>query len=220
MLSLYQMMLRLAIAAALGAVIGLERELRRRPAGIRTSLFVCMAAALFTMLSGEISHRLGDTGSTRIASNIVQGIGFLGAGAILKEAGTLVGLTTAATIFLEAAIGMAVGGGLITVGAFATGIAIFSLVVLGWVESAFNLKPRTMAFRFTTSQSESLSTEIQKLLADLKIKMRHFRVSMAGLLSIVEFDAEVSHRQQEKIVAQLDRPGVVTEVIPVEGHQE
>jgi len=213
-------MLRLAIAAALGAVIGLERELRRRPAGIRTSLFVCMAAALFTMLSGEISHRLGDTGSTRIASNIVQGIGFLGAGAILKEAGTLVGLTTAATIFLEAAIGMAVGGGLITVGAFATGIAIFSLVVLGWVESAFNLKPRTMAFRFTTSQSESLSTEIQKLLSDLKIKMQHFRVSMAGLLSIVEFDAEVSHRQQEKIVAQLDRPGVVTEVIPVEGHQE
>ena len=220
MLSLHQLMLRLAIAAALGAVIGLERELRRRPAGIRTSLFVCMAAALFTMLSGEISHRLGDTGSTRIASNIVQGIGFLGAGAILKEAGTLVGLTTAATIFLEAAIGMAVGGGLITVGAFATGIAIFSLVVLGWVESAFNLKPRTMAFRFTTSQSESLSTEIQKLLSDLKIKMQHFRVSMAGLLSIVEFDAEVSHRQQEKIVAQLDRPGVVTEVTPMEGHQE
>ena len=220
MLSLHQMFLRLAIAAALGAVIGLERELRRRPAGIRTSLFVCMAAALFTMLSGEISHRLGDTGATRIASNIVQGIGFLGAGAILKEAGTLVGLTTAATIFLEAAIGMAVGGGLITVGAFATGIAIFSLVVLGWVESAFNLKPRTMAFRFTTSQSESLSTEIQKLLSDLKIKMQHFRVSMAGLLSIVEFDAEVSHRQQEKIVAQLDRPGVVTEVTPVEGHQE
>src|ERR1700687_177962 len=220
MLSLHQLMLRLAIAAALGAVIGLERELRRRPAGIRTSLFVCMAAALFTMLSGEISHRLGDTGSTRIASNSVQGIGFLGAGAILKEAGTLVGLTTAATIFLEAAIGMAVGGGLITVGAFATGIAIFSLVVLGWVESAFNLKPRTMAFRFTTSQSESLSTEIQKLLSDLKIKMQHFRVSMAGFAFLVGFDAEVSHRQQEKIVAQLDRPGVVTEVIPVEGHQE
>jgi putative Mg2+ transporter-C (MgtC) family protein len=220
MLSLHQMFLRLVIAAALGAVIGLERELRRRPAGIRTSLFVCMAAALFTMLSGEISHRLGDTGSTRIASNIVQGIGFLGAGAILKEAGSLVGLTTAAAIFLEAAIGMAVGGGLFAVGAFATGIAIFALVALGWLESAFNLKPRTMAFRFTTSHAEGLSTEIQKLLQDLKIKMQHFRVSMAGLLSIVEFEAEVSHRQQEKIVAQLDRPGVVTEVTPMEGHQE
>jgi putative Mg2+ transporter-C (MgtC) family protein len=218
MLSFHQMIVRLAIAAALGAAIGLERELRRRPAGIRTSLFVCMAAALFTMLSGEISHRLGDTGSTRIASNIVQGIGFLGAGAILKETGSLVGMTTAATIFLEAAIGMAVGGGLIAIGASATGIALFSLVVLGWLESAFNLKPRTMAFRFTTSHAESLSTEVQKLLVDLKIRMQHFRVSMAGLLSIVEFDAEVSHRQQQKIIAQLDRQGVVTEVTPVEGH--
>src|ERR1700730_5411033 len=112
MLPLDQILLRLTVAALLGAAIGVERDLRRRPAGIRTSLFVCMAAALFTMLSGEIARRFGDTGTTRIASNIVQGIGFLGAGAILKEAGGLVGLTTAATIFLEAAIGMAVGGGL------------------------------------------------------------------------------------------------------------
>lgn len=220
MLSLHEMLLRLAIAAALGAIIGVERELRRRPAGIRTSLFVCMAAALFTILSGEISHRFGDTGSTRIASNIVQGIGFLGAGAILKGAGGIVGLTTAATIFLEAAIGMAIGGGLIAMGAAATGVAVFALVVLGWIESIFNLKPRTMAFRFTTGHEESLSTEIQELLAELKIKMQHFRVSMPGLHSIVEFDAEVSHRQQEKIVAQLDRQGVVTEVVPVEGQHE
>jgi len=91
--------MRLTVAAALGAVIGIERDLRRRPAGIRTSLFVCLATALFTILSGEIAHRFGDTGSTRIASNIVQGIGFLGAGAILREAGGVVGMTTAATVF-------------------------------------------------------------------------------------------------------------------------
>jgi len=87
MLSLQEIFLRLTVAAVLGAVIGIERDLRRRPAGVRTSLFVCMATALFTILSGEIAHRLGDTGSTRIASNIVQGIGFLGAGAILEEIG-------------------------------------------------------------------------------------------------------------------------------------
>jgi putative Mg2+ transporter-C (MgtC) family protein len=220
MLSYHEMVLRLVIAAALGASIGVERDLRRRPAGIRTSLFVCMAAALFTMLSGEIARRFGDTGSTRIASNIVQGIGFLGAGAILKEAGGLVGLTTAATIFVEAAIGMAIGGGFIAVGASTTGIVLFSLVVLGWCEHVFNLKPRNMAFRITTSNTESVSTEIQKLLDRLKIKMQHFRVSMAGTTSIVEFDAELSHRQQEEIVAQLNRQGVITEIIPVEGHHE
>ena len=220
MLSFHQMALRLAIAAALGAIIGFERELRRRPAGIRTSLSICMAAALFTILSGEIAHRLGDSGSTRIASNIVQGIGFLGAGAILKEAGSVVGMTTAAAIFLEAAIGMAIGGGFIAIGVSATGIALFGLVMLGWIENVFNLKHRTVAFRFTTEHAESLSTEIQKLLAELKIRVRHFRVSMSGLLSIVEFQAEVSHRQQEKIVAQLDRQGVTAEVIPFEERHE
>src|SRR5947209_18009151 len=111
MLSLHEIFLRLTVAAALGAVIGVERDLRRRPAGIRTSLFVCLATALFTILSGQIARLLGDTGSTRIASNIVQGIGFLGAGAILRESAGVVGLTTAATILVEAAIGMAAGGG-------------------------------------------------------------------------------------------------------------
>src|ERR1700752_3481369 len=120
MLSVGEILLRLTVAAVLGAVIGIERDLRRRPAGIRTSLFVCLATALFTILSGEIAHTLGDTGSTRIASNIVQGIGFLGAGAILRGAGGVTGLTTAATIFAEAAIGMAAGGGFFRVAGYAT----------------------------------------------------------------------------------------------------
>src|SRR2546427_1521492 len=111
MLSLHEIFLRLTVAAALGAIIGIEREVRRRPAGIRTSLFVCLATALFTILSGEIAHLLGDTGSTRIASNIVQGIGFLGAGAILREAGGGGGVTPAGAVPVGAATRMAAGGG-------------------------------------------------------------------------------------------------------------
>ena len=220
MLSLHEIFLRLTVAAALGAVIGVERDLRRRPAGIRTSLFVCLATALFTILSGEIARRFGDTGSTRIASNIVQGIGFLGAGAILREAGGRVGMTTAATIFVEAAIGMAAGGGLYAVAAYATGLVLFGLVCLGWFAQRFNLKYRRMAFRITTSQAESVATEVQRMMAGLKAAMQHFRVSMAGGSSIVEFESEVSHSQQEKIVTQLNRQGVITEVMPLEGYQE
>src|SRR5207245_11576868 len=121
MLPLHEILLRLTVAAALGAIIGIERDLRRRPAGIRTSLFVCLATALFTILSGEIAHRFGDTGSTRIASNIVQGIGFLGAGAILRDAGGVVGMNTATTGFVEVANGMATGGGLYAVAVYGTG---------------------------------------------------------------------------------------------------
>src|ERR1700720_18124 len=151
MLSLHEIFLRLTVAAVLGAIIGIERELRRRPAGIRTSLFVCLATALFTILSGEIAHRFGDTGSTRIASNIVQGIGFLGAGAILRESGGVVGMTTAATVFVEAAIGMAAGGGLYFVAAYATGLVIFSLVVIGWFAHPVKFNIRIMVCCITTS---------------------------------------------------------------------
>jgi putative Mg2+ transporter-C (MgtC) family protein len=141
MLPLDQTILRLTVAALLGAVIGVERDLRRRPAGIRTSLFVSLGAALFTLLSGVIAQQFGDSGSTRIASNIVQGIGFLGAGAILRESGSIVGMTTAATIWVEAAIGMAVGAGLYAVAGFSTVLVLIALVALGWCEERFGLKP-------------------------------------------------------------------------------
>ncbi len=220
MLPLHEIVLRLTVAAGLGAAIGIERDLRRRPAGIRTSLFVCLATALFTILSGEIAHALGDTGTTRIASNIVQGIGFLGAGAILRGGGSIVGMTTAATIFVEAAIGMAAGGGLYAVAGYATGLVLFGLIVLGWLSERLDLKRRYMVFRITTSHADNPASEVQRLLSGMKIAMRQFRVSMAGVNSIVEFESEVSHSQQEAIVTQLLRQGVITEVIPVEAHHE
>jgi putative Mg2+ transporter-C (MgtC) family protein len=151
---------------------------------------------------------------------LVQGIGFLGAGAILREAGGLVGLTTAATIFVEAAIGMAVGAGLYAVGGYATGVVLFALVVLGWVARMANLKPRMMGFRITASHAEGIATEVQQLLESLKLKPQQFRVSMNGATSIVEFQADTGHRQQEQIVQRLNRPGVVVEVVPFEGHHE
>jgi len=220
MLSFHEIFLRMLFAAGLGAAIGVERDLRRRPAGIRTSAFVCLATALFTILSNELARLWGDTSPTRIASNIVQGIGFLGAGAILKDSAGLVGMTTAATIFAEAAIGMAAGGGMYRVAASAAAIVLFGLVVLSWGAEKLQLKARVMVFRFTTSHADNVATEVQRLMADLKIVMNHFRVSMAGTNSIVEFEAEVNGRQQEKIVEQLNRQGVATEVLLVEGRLE
>lgn len=220
MLSLHEILVRLTFAAAMGAVIGIERVVRRRPAGVRTSLFVCVATALFTILSNELAHRFGDTSGTRIASNIVQGIGFLGAGAILRGPGGVLGMTTAATIFVEAAIGMAAGGGMYAVAGYSTGLVLFGLTVIGWAERFFNLKCRLMVFRFTTSHADSVSTEVQRLMANLKISLQHLRISMAGTSSVVEFEADVSHKQQEAILTQLNRQGVVAEVAPVEAHQE
>src|SRR5216110_2647073 len=134
MLPLSTIIYRLLWAGLLGSLIGLERIRSKRPAGLRTSLFVCTAAALFTIVSVEFAKMTGDTSTTRIASNIVQGIGFLGAGVILREKGSVVGMTTAATIFLEAAMGMAAGAGLYRVSGIAAGIVLFALTFLIYVE--------------------------------------------------------------------------------------
>src|SRR5271156_3640247 len=144
MLPLDTIVLRLLWGGMLGAAIGVERSYRRRPAGMRTGFCVCMASALFTICSVEIAKRTGDTSTTRIASNIVQGIGFLGAGAILRERGSVTGLTTAATIFAIAAIGMAAGGGLYAVSGAACAMVLGALILLVYMEGWLDLRPRYM----------------------------------------------------------------------------
>jgi putative Mg2+ transporter-C (MgtC) family protein len=107
-----EVLLRLFVAAALGAAIGVERELREREAGLRTHLLVCVGSALFTLVSAYGFRNFGvRVDPTRIAAQIVTGIGFLGAGAIIRQGLSVRGLTTAATLWLVAAIGMAVGAG-------------------------------------------------------------------------------------------------------------
>src|SRR5262249_32715412 len=105
-----QLMLRLLLAAGLGAAIGVERELRQKPAGLRTNILIALGSALFTIGSIQIAQQAGGT-PDRIAAQIVTGIGFLGAGAILRSRGTIHGMTTAATIWVNAGIGMAAGAG-------------------------------------------------------------------------------------------------------------
>jgi putative Mg2+ transporter-C (MgtC) family protein len=133
---------RLLLAAALGAVIGFERELRQKEAGLRTNMLITMGTALFTIMSMELAAGPGDD-RTRVASQIVTGIGFLGGGAILHEKGSVKGLTTAATIWMNAAIGMAAGTGRYGLAVVATVITLLTLSALfpfeRWLEKQ-NLK--------------------------------------------------------------------------------
>jgi putative Mg2+ transporter-C (MgtC) family protein len=118
----------LALAAGIGALIGGERESRGRPAGVRTQALVALAAALMTM-SGKAGFVGVGTDLSRVASQVVTGIGFIGAGVILKHRGTVTGLTTAATLFLSAGLGIAIGAGLIAPALIATVIAL--IVIYG-----------------------------------------------------------------------------------------
>ncbi len=124
---------RLCLSAFLGGVLGLEREWRNKSAGLRTNILIAMGSTLFTMLSVDLSRSSGGDG-TRIAAQIVTGIGFLGAGAIMRTGLDVQGLTTAATIWVNAAVGVAVGGGEYRVAIVAVGVALVALVLLGPVE--------------------------------------------------------------------------------------
>jgi putative Mg2+ transporter-C (MgtC) family protein len=207
---------RLAWAALLGSIIGVERNVRRRPAGMRTCFCVSLGAALFTVVSVEIARRTGDTSTTRIASNIVQGIGFLGAGVILRERGSVIGLTTAATIFVVAAMGMAAGGGLYSVSGISCALVLSALVLLFYVEDWLNLKPRYMLFRILVDRAENMVTDVHRIFSELKVPIDNFQVSLSGEKNLIQFDAEVSTHQQDKILQALCKPGMSCEMVPVE----
>ena len=125
--------LRLALAAGLGGAIGLEREFHQKPAGLRTNMLIALGSALFAILSVELGAGAGSP--DRIAAQVVTGIGFLGAGAILRSGDHIHGLTTAATIWVNAAIGMAAGLGSYTVATVAAAITLVVLALLPIMEN-------------------------------------------------------------------------------------
>jgi len=218
MLPLTTILARLAWAALLGSIIGIERNIRRRPSGMRTGFCVSLGAALFTVASIEIARRTGDASPTRIASNIVQGIGFLGAGVILRERGSVVGLTTAATIFAIAAIGMAAGGGLFAIAGLGCLLVLFALVILYYLEDWLNLKARYMLFRVYVDRTENAVADVHRIFDEIGVAIDNFQMSLAGERNLIQFDADVSAKQQEKILAELCKPGVSCEMVPVERH--
>jgi putative Mg2+ transporter-C (MgtC) family protein len=133
----FDLLLKLLLAVVLGGAIGLEREIKAKPAGLRTNILICVGAALLSDVSIRIGLvggvRIGDPG--RIAAQIVSGIGFIGAGTIMQGGGTVTGLTSAATIWVVAAIGIAIGAGFYIE---AAGSGVLVMVVLAWLTRVEN----------------------------------------------------------------------------------
>lgn len=130
-------LLRLVIAAVAGAVIGIERELRGKPAGLRTIVLISMGSALFMIGSEHIAHTTPKgvvNDPARIAAQIVTGVGFLGAGAIITSRRGIIGLTTAAIIWITAAVGMVIGHGQLLLGSVAAALVLFTHIMLTQIE--------------------------------------------------------------------------------------
>jgi len=192
---------RLLLAAILGGLIGLERESKHRAAGLRTNMFICFGAALFTVLSRGLAAEPSDY--TRIAAQIIPGIGFIGAGSILHTRGLTTGLTTAATIFVVASIGMAAGGGLYLTAMFATVLVLASLFLLGYAEENLNLKVLLTSYEVTGGTVEEVSTEVTRILETHHRMMQNVVSGNTGRHVRVQFDVDGCSREQKELLHQL-----------------
>jgi len=195
-------LVRLLLAAVLGGLVGLERTVHRKPAGIRTNMFICMGAAMFTILSDIIPDAaVGDR--TRITSNIVQGVGFLGAGAILHSKGGVSGLTTAATIWVVASIGIAAGAGHYLLATFATMVILVALNVLGYIEATLGLKNLTLSYEIKGKDAPEILDPLNEILAESRLAMQSLQVGKSQGVSRVVFNLTCTLPQHEKLLARL-----------------
>lgn len=178
---------RMLVAAVLGAAIGLEREVHEHPAGMRTHLLVSLGSAIFTVLSifGFAGIETGGSAlapvdPTRIAAQVVSGIGFLGAGAILKYGTSIRGLTTAASLWTTAAIGMAAGAGEWLIAVVGTAIVVFSLWPLNaLIARLYRPGSHSIRLRIEVGRLEALG-DVSRLLADRRIELAGINSQRVG----------------------------------------
>jgi putative Mg2+ transporter-C (MgtC) family protein len=199
---LSQTILRLALAAFLGGVIGLEREVKRKPAGLRTNMFICFGAAMFTILSDRLAGSWGGD-HTRIAAQIIPGIGFIGAGSILHSRGSVTGLTTAATLFVVASIGMAAGGGLYLPAIFATMVILLALSLLGWFQGHFGLKSVLMTYEAHGETADELLSALNQTLEEEHRIMQTVQIGRTDHHFRVQFAVEATQKEHEYLMQRL-----------------
>ena len=192
------------MAAILGGIIGIEREIHEKPAGLRTNILICVGSTLFM----SISNAFGDT---RIGAQIVTGIGFLGAGSVLHAHGFVVGLTTAATIWVVAGIGMALGSGMYMVAVFAAAMSLVTLYFLSFVEDRIQGK-RSHSYALVVTDLHPALASINKVLQETAVSAVSFNFKKRAGNYRVWFTLLIPRETHVKIIQKLSEVPEITQV--------
>jgi putative Mg2+ transporter-C (MgtC) family protein len=203
--------IRLVLAAILGGIIGLERQMRDKPAGLRTNILICVGSTLFMSLSTQVAKLLGGD-PTRIAAQIISGIGFLGAGAVLHSHGFVLGLTTAATIWVVAGVGMALGSGMYLVAVFATAMSLVTLYFLSFAEDRIQGR-RSYSYALVVSDLNQALASINRVLQESSVSAASFNFKKRAENYRVWFTLVIPRDTNIKIIQRLSE---VPEIIQVE----
>src|SRR5688500_1554894 len=208
------MWIKLGLAIACGAAIGIERELHDKPAGLRTNMLICVGSTLITMVSisvaltyAERQINIADPG--RIAAQIVSGIGFLGAGTIIQARGSVHGLTTAATMWVLAGIGLAIGSGAYAPALASTVILLVTLSGLGWLEGHLPSPRHFVYFHVVADRRPGLIDEINGLADRARVSLGDFSLKRKDDGMELDFALTLpTARRDELIDGILDLEGV------------
>jgi putative Mg2+ transporter-C (MgtC) family protein len=210
---------RMLMACAMGAFVGWERERRHKASGLRTNILISMGAALFTILSAVLA---GDATSNKgqVASNIVQGIGFLGAGLILHSRARVLGLTSAATVWVVAAIGMACGAGLYMQAAIATAIVYTALRFIGLLESRATWKRFPMLYEVRGTDEDQMFAEVLAVLDREHLRLKIVDRDKLGAQERVTFSISASSVRHKELLAKLNAGNAADKVVAYGDEEE
>ena len=202
-------LVRLMLAATLGGLIGLERELKAKPAGLRTTLLICVGAALFTELSLDLAMLATSGGDAlradpaRLAAQIIPGIGFIGAGAILHGRNKVSGLTTAATLWVVTAIGIAVGSGAYVEAIVTTLMVLGTLLLLGAVERMLRRRMSNRRYMAAMEAGGDALERVEEMLHGRKLQLRVDTIEKVGNDVEVTFRLIGPQHEHEMVVRQM-----------------
>lgn len=216
-LDLYHLLFRLLFSLAIGLVIGLERERQHKAAGLRTSVLICLGATIFTIGSLEFGKASGTVDPSRVAAGIVTGIGFLGAGAIIQTRGSVHGLTTAATIWVMAALGLAVGLGAYILAAGGAVLAIIVLNPFQAIERAVKGKKTTCAYTILLSDAGPALDRIMKALQRSPSEVKQLKIVNRGQHHEIAFNYTDIDEQQTRFAEELAKTEGVIQITTDQG---
>lgn len=216
--SVQDQILRLVIAAILGGIIGWERGSGNRPAGLRTHMLVAVGSAVIMIISQTVFLEYGQTGDTRVdpgrlAAQVVSGIGFLGAGTILRDGFTIKGLTTAASLWVVAALGLAVGIGAYVTAVTATAVTLTTLVYLQRLERNLQLKGAIRPLRMVVADQPGQLGRIGSILGNYRIDIRSIELHQTK-------DQRVTIEMLVKLPPHLDFMALSQELLQLDGVDE
>ena len=198
---------KLLIAAVLGGLIGWERERRGRPAGLRTHLLVCVGVTLIMLVSEHIfvqyqgykQDSILRIDPARIASQVVTGIGFLGAGTIMRHKATVRGLTTAASLWVVAGIGLAIGSGFIIPAVFTAFIAIMTLILLPKIEGEIK-KDKYITMKMLIAGQEHFLDNIRSILEKYSLKLQTYKFEKDITKNEIMYDLNVRYKDEDTLI--------------------